>query len=338
MFGLYAKWIDQWEVELATKDSNRVVRPFDWGADWLLQPAPNGDSPQVLSGFVDRHVADSDAFFSAPTPQDFRLDGNQLTFSSPVPSPFPENNTVHGTLFRAPNDQGRAVVVLPQWNSDAGGHVGLCQLLNRFGITALRMSMAYHDRRMPKELERADYHCSSNIGRTIHACRQTVTDVRSCLTWLQTQGYERLSVLGTSLGSCMAFITAAHDKRVRCGVFNHVSMYFSDVVWTGVSTQHVRKGVEPHLTQEQLRHYWSLISPATYLQRLKGRNMPSLLVWAKYDTTFLPQFSQQVLEAFRNLQVPHEVFTLPCAHYTTGQFPFNWMDGLTMCRFLNKRL
>ncbi|MBV6432121.1 MAG: hypothetical protein IANPNBLG_02257 [Bryobacteraceae bacterium] len=334
----YAKWIDRWEFDLATKDSNRVVRPFDWGAEWFLNPPPNGNAPQAMREFVERSVADSGNFFSAPTPEDFRLEGNHLTFTSAVRSPYPENNTVHGIYFPAPKHRGRAVVVLPQWNSDAGGHLGLCKLLNQFGLSALRMSMAYHDRRMPAELERADYHVSSNIGRTIHASRQSVIDVRACLTWLERQGYTKLAILGTSLGSCVAFITTAHDARVRCGVFNHVSMYFSDVVWTGLSTQHVRRGVEQQLTQDGLRRYWSVISPATYLDRLHGRDLKSLLVWAKYDTTFLPEYSLQVLEAFKKKRFPHEVFMLPCAHYTTGKFPFNWMDGLAMCGFLRRNL
>jgi hypothetical protein len=29
---------------------------------------------------------------------------------------------------------------------------------------------------------------------------------------------------------------------------------------------------------------------------------------------------------------------LPCGHYSTGKLPFNWMDGLTLCRFLNRSL
>ena len=33
----------------------------------------------------------------------------------------------------------RAVLVLPQWNAGPDGHVGLCRLLNRFGIDALRL-------------------------------------------------------------------------------------------------------------------------------------------------------------------------------------------------------
>lgn len=338
MLGLYEKWIGDWEHRLASADSNRVVRPFEWGADWLVDSPPNGDAPQVLDRFLQDSLRRSDDFYSGPTPDDYNLNGNHLTFTSPIHSPFPENNTVHGFLFKAPEDRKRAVVVLPQWNSDAMGHVGLCQLLNKFGVTALRMSKAYHDRRMPPELERADYHMSANIGRTIHAFRQTVVDVRSSLTWLQRQGYERLAVLGTSLGSCVAFITAAHDPRVNAGVFNHVSMYVSDVVWTGVSTRHVRQGIETHLTRDQLKRYWGIISPGSFLDRVKARPIPSLLVWARYDTTFLPEYSKLVLAAFREMRTPHQVFTLPCAHYTTGRFPFNWMDGLAMCRFLSKTL
>ncbi|MFN7933558.1 MAG: alpha/beta hydrolase family protein [Bryobacteraceae bacterium] len=338
MTTLYAKWIDQWEYKLATADTNRVVRPFDWGADWLMEEPTSADLREKVLHYVEDAVRHSDAFFTRPTPTDYRLNGNHLTFTSSLESRYPENNTVHADFFPTPEDRGRAVVVLPQWNSDVNGHVGLCKLLNKFGITALRMSMAYHDRRMPAELQRADYHVSSNVGRTIHACRQSVLDVKSCLTWLEQRGYQRLAILGTSLGSCVAFITAAHDRRIKCGVFNHVSMYFSDVVWTGLSTQHVRKGVESHLTQEQLRKYWSVVSPATYLDRLQDRDMQALLIWAKYDTTFLPEFSKQVLSAFKERNFPHKVFTLPCAHYTTGRFPFNWMDGLAMCRFLRKNL
>jgi pimeloyl-ACP methyl ester carboxylesterase len=214
----------------------------------------------------------------------------------------------------------------------------LCRLLNRYGLTALRMSLAYHDHRKPPEIERADYHVSSNVGRTIHAGRQSVIDVRSCLDWLQRQGYKRLAVLGTSLGSCVAFITAAHDERVRVAVTNHVSTYFSDVVWTGLSTRHIREGFGDVITQDELREFWAPISPATYYPRIAERDLKTLLIWARYDTTFLPEFSQEVLRAFRERGFQHQVYTLPCGHYTTGQTPFKFMDGFAMCRFAARNL
>ncbi|MGO4883859.1 MAG: RcgR family putative quorum lactone hydrolase [Bryobacteraceae bacterium] len=335
---LYSRWISDWEYKLATRDNNRVVRPFEWGLDWLGMPPANGSSGPALGEYVRGVLKDSSQFFDAETPRDYRLSDGQLTFTSPILTPYPENNVVRAAFFPARRDNDRAVLVLPQWNADEQSHLGLCRLLNRFGITALRMNLAYHGPRMPEELQRADYHVSSNLGRTIHAGRQSVLDARACLDWLQQQGYQRLGILGTSLGSCIAFIAAAHDTRISTGVFNHVSMYFADVIWTGLSTGHIRQGLAGQVTQDQLREYWSVISPAAYLERLRGRDLKSLLIWARHDSTFLPVYSHQVLEYFRARQLPHEVFTLPCGHYTTGQFPFNLLDGLVMCRYLNRNL
>jgi hypothetical protein len=337
MSAIYARWIDRWETRLATQDKNRLVRPFEWGLDWWDGLSVNGNPDCQLRRWVAERVQESDGFFAFDEPADYQLKNSVLTFTSPVWCRHPENNRVHADFFPVAGASA-AVVVLPQWNAGADGHVGLCKLLNRFGISALRMSLAYHDRRMPAELERADYHVSSNIGRTIHASRQSVIDARACLSWLEDRGHTRLGIVGTSLGSCVAFIAAAHDPRVRAGVFNHVSMYFSDVVWTGLSTQHIRRGFGDAISQDDLRDYWAVISPASYLDRMIGRDMKSLLVWAKYDTTFLPVYSKQVLEGFRRRRLPHEVMRLPCAHYTTGRFPFNWMDGLGICRFLRRRL
>jgi hypothetical protein len=338
MLGFYTRWIDEWERRLASGDKKRIVRPFAWGREWLGEDCGNGGPAEALARHAAEAVAHSERFFSYQKPSTCGLSGSHLTFPSPLSSPYPENNIVHAEFFPAAGDRNRAVLVLPQWNAGAEGHVGLCRLRNRFGITALRMSMPYHDLRMPPELARADYHLSSNVGRTIHALRQSVIDSRACLDWLEGKGYRRLGILGTSLGSCAAFITAAHDTRLRVGVFNHVSMYFSDVVWTGLSTRHVREGLEGHVTQDELRAYWSVISPATYFERLQGRDLRSLLLWARYDTTFLPVYSRQVVDSFRRLGLPHEVVVLPCAHYTTGRFPFMLMDGLAICRFIRGNL
>jgi hypothetical protein len=346
MTGLYARWIDRWEHKLATRDTNRVARPFEWGLDWLqttgVEPPPlsaNGNSPAHLSRFVEQAVAESDRFYAYSPVRDYQLEGSHLTFSSPSKTPYHENNTVHAEWFPV---QGtgpkRALVVLPQWNSDAEGHIGLCKLLNRFGVSALRMTMAYHAERKPAEIERADYHMSSNIGRTVHAFRQSAIDVRACFDWLEMRGYQRLGILGTSLGSCVAFMVAAHDQRPKVGIFNHVSLHVADVVWTGLSTQHVRRGFGDTVSHDDLRRYWSVISPASYLSRMQGRDLRNLLIWAKYDTSFLPRYSKPVLESFQRLDLPHQVFTLPCAHYTTGRFPFNIMDGMAMCRFASRWL
>ena len=143
------------------------------------------------------------------------------------------------------------MVVLPQWNADADGHVGLCRLLNRFGVSALRLSLPYHDARRPPELNRADYIVSSNIARTVQVCRQAVMDARRAVRWLAKQGYERIGILGTSLGSCLSLLTTAHEPLIRVQALNHISPYFADVVWRGLSTAHVRSGLDGHIDLER---------------------------------------------------------------------------------------
>jgi len=339
MPSVYARWMDRWESRLASRDFNRVERPFEWGLEWM--DLPDGEGNSVRDGVRARTaewLADSEAFYSYERPTDFRMVDGHLTFTSPLATPYPENNRVHADLFPADQDRGRAVVVLPQWNADQQGHANLCRLLTRFGITALRMSLAYHDRRRPPETARADYHVSSNVGRTIHAARQSVIDTRACLDFLESHGYDRLGLLGTSLGSCIAFIAAAHDARVSAAALNHVSMYFGDVVWTGLSTRHVQRGLSQEVSQDELRDYWAVISPASYLDRLVDRELAVLLVWTSCDTTFLPVYSKQVVEAFRERGLQHEKLKLPCGHYTLGQFPFNIVDGLRLCYFLARKL
>jgi dienelactone hydrolase len=236
----------------------------------------------------------------------------------------------------APGARGRAVVVLPQWNSDAEGHIGLSRALARFGISALRLSLPYHDARMPPELTRADYIVSANVARTVQVCRQAVLDARRAVAWLAGQGYERIGILGTSLGSCLALLTAAHEPLIRAQALNHVSPWFADVVWRGLSTRHVREALEGNVDLAELRDLWRPINPWSYLDRI--RKTQTLLVYARYDLTFPVDLSRLLIREFDRRELPHEVSVLPCGHYSTGVAPFNFIDAYVLTRFLQRRL
>jgi dienelactone hydrolase len=290
-------------------------------------------------------MADTDRFFTPAPTRDYtftpRVDGSPdaetgtLTFPSALTTPHAENNTVWGRFFAAA-DKKRAVVVLPQWNSDPGGHIGLAKLFARVGVNAMRLSLPYHDRRMPPELSRADYIVSSNIVRTLQVCRQAVLDARRALWWLHEQGYERLGIVGTSLGSCLSMLTACHEPLVRVQALNHVSPFFADVVWRGLSTAHVRTALEDHIELDTLRELWRPISPWSYLER--ARTKKTLLVYAKYDLTFPLDLSRKLVDEFARRGIATNVAVLPCGHYTTGKAPFKFLDGYYLARFLTRNL
>ena len=295
-----------WERRLASAATDRVVRPFEWGLDWL--------DPRRRARWRIRRRGSSDGrmrvwptaarSIDAPPCDDYRARRRSADVSrarsrrrtprttSCARASFPE---------RSPAGRRRAVLVLPQWNADAGGHVGLCRLLNQFRLSALRLTLPYHDERRPPELRRADYIVSANIGRTAQVCRQAVLDARRAIAWLAQQGYESIGILGTSLGSCLSMLTAAHEPLVRAAALNHISPYFADVVWSGLSTSHVRESLEGRIELDRLRRIWMPISPFPYLERVRGRRM--LLVYARYDLTFPVALSRLLVDEFRRRDI-----------------------------------
>lgn len=366
-----------WEYRLTTRDTNRVVRPLEWGLEWTHGwPGVNGnfagaaaDPERYLIELNRRLVAESDKFYAYRTPADFRLeklpaklfakktehewvvpagdiasthaDRNGslrecLRFTSPITTPYAVNNTATAQWF--PARGRRAVIVIPQWNADGDSHNGLCRIFNFLGIAGLRLSMPYHDVRMPAGLERADYAVSSNIARTIDATRQAVIDTRACIDWLNSQGYTRIGIMGTSLGSCYAFIAAAHEPRITACAYNHASTYFGDVVWSGQSTRHIRAGLEGVLSQERLRELWLAISPMSFFDPYQRFARKSLVIYATYDLTFLPEFSRTIVAEFRRRELDCQVSILPCGHYTTGETPYKFLDAYYLSRFLSSAL
>ena len=326
----------KWERRLSQRDTNRVVRPFEWGLDFITNYPPEKDPKSFLIDYAESAVRESDGYHAFEPVADYSLDDRHLTFTSPLRTIYPVNNTVHGWFF--PKDPRRVALVLPQWNADAQSHISLCRMLNAFGVSALRLSLPHHDLRMSEELSRADYMLSPNLGRTLQSIRQAVLDARAAIDWLQARGYTRIAVLGTSIGSCVALITAAHDARVNVAVQNHVSTYFADVVWRGISTRHVLEGLTGNITLDDLRKIWMPISPQAYFHKLQGTGKKSLLVHARYDYTFLPDLSMKTLAEYRKLGLPHSVFGLYCGHYTSGVFPFNLVLGTAMCRYISRNL
>ena len=340
---LYGRWMDSWENKLCFRSTDRVVRTFDYGLEWSqnwplsFENLPES-APERIIELNNRAIADSESFYAYRKPADFRMENGWLRFTSPVETPFPVNNRVQALWFPSEKANGRAMVVLPHWNSRLPQQNALCSGLARLGVSALRLSLPYHDGRMPPDLSRADYAVSANICRTVDATRQAVIDIRCCFDWLQQQGFTRLGIIGTSLGSCYAFLASAHDARIKTNIFNHCSTYFADVVWRGLSTRHIAESLESATDLETLRSMWRAISPPSYNALFAKNPKKSKFIYTRYDTTFPVDLSEQVIQNAHEFNWPHEVKVLPCGHYTLGEFPFKYLIGYEICSFALRNL
>ena len=355
------RYMHRRERYFAMLNDNRTVQPFRWGAEFVAGPVNGGDPREVLARLSRSITANSDEYFAAPADVNFSLEKRLfpstaslsaaelkkpveqteipvVTWKSAVATPSEANNTAYATYFPHP-DKRAAAIILPHWNAKAGTYFDLCKFLNKVGISALRLTLPYHEERMPPELERADHLVSPNIGRSLQSIRQAVLDTRAAIKWLKAEGYEKVGIVGTSIGSSVAFIAWVHDPDLDAAVFNHVSGYMADVVWHGLSTYHVREGFGDNLTLDELREYWLPVSPMAYMERLaKLPPRPQRYIYTLYDLSFPVDLSVAVMDELKRRRIEHSRSAIPCGHYTLGEKPWVYIDGYKIIRYLHKHL
>jgi dienelactone hydrolase len=139
----------------------------------------------------------------------------QLTFPSPVISATPENNTVYAEYYRPKGDGPfPAVVVLDITGGDQSLSRFIARTLAQNRIAGLFVQMAYYGpRRPPGSRLRM---LSTDIPHTMAAVRQTVLDCRYAAAWLADRAEvdaKRIGIMGTSLGSFIATLTAEMEPR-----------------------------------------------------------------------------------------------------------------------------
>ena len=333
------KYMHNRERHLAMLDDDRVVHPFEWGMEFI-DPNTSGTNPrEFFSTFSKNTVANSEEFFFSPEILDFTLDDSVLTWTSGIETPSKENNTAYAKFFPHETNKRAAVLVLPHWNAKAGTYFDLCKLFSKVGLSALRLTLPYHEERKPPEINRADYLVAPNVGRTLQSLRQAVVDTRSAVKWLKQQGYEKIGIVGTSIGSCVGFFAFTHDMQIDTAVFNHVSGYPADVVWHGITTYHVKEAVAGNLTLDELREYWLPISPMAYIERLATLPpRPQRYIYTLYDLSFPVDLSRDTINALRRHKIQHSEVAIPCGHYTLGQKPWVYFDAFKIISFLRKHL
>ena len=337
------RFFHAWEQSIFSDDADeRLEQEFAWGLEHLdgLAGGRPGEpcAAASLPLIAQELCAASEDFYAAEPMAAVRFDGHRLSFDSPLPAAEPEVQRASARLFESPRANGRAIVVIPQWNADEDSMVQACRILNGFGLSALRMTLPHHEERRPSGMLRADAMVSPVLGLTLQSVRRAVIEVRQAVGWLLDQGYRHVGIFGTSLGSCIGFLALSHEDRVVAAAFNHVAGDFADVVWSGLATAHVRASLEEHVDIETLRRCWAPISPARFATRLAGRRPKILLVSGAYDPIFLPEHSLALATALRRAGVDFKRVVLPCGHYTLGRPPFYLIDAYLIVRFFRRHL
>ena len=148
---------------------------------------------------------------------------DRFCFDTPRPGPFPQNNVVHGRLYRCAErwQEHPTAILLHGWN-DAGHHYvrfpHLAARLNRNGCNAATLEAPFHFQRRPRQIGAWSNFLCPDILRTVEAVRQEVAEIRAFARWLRQQGCPSVGLLGVSLGGWLSGLTVCHDAQFACAV------------------------------------------------------------------------------------------------------------------------
>ena len=122
-------------------------------------------------------------------------------------------------------------------------------------------------------------------------------------------------------------LTAAHEPLVRAQALNHVSPFFADVVWRGLSTAHVRAGPRrPRRPRHAARAVAADQPVVVSRSRCAATQDAAGLREVRPDVP-----GRSVAEAGRRVRSAaasrSTCAVLPCGHYSTGAAPFKFLDG-----------
>ena len=222
----------------------------------------------------------------------------ELRFPSPVVSAHPENNMVHAEYYRPKKDGPfPCVIVLDITGGDQALSRTIARHLAQNGIGGLFVQMAYYGPRRPKGAHVRLL--SLDVDHTLAAIRQTVLDLRRATAWMESRpeiDKTRLGIMGTSLGSFMAALTAEMEPKLGRLCVMLGGGGFVDAYYDHPQAKQYRKVYESFGgTKQLLEAIIAPVDPLTCAGNLKERRV--LIVAAKNDEIVPPKMAVNLWKA-----------------------------------------
>ncbi len=243
----------------------------------------------------------------------------RVRFPSPLITPDPANNTVHGEYFR-PKGAGRrpAVVVLHILGADfALSRYYAARLADR-GVAALFIKLPYYGERRPAG--EGKRFLSHDVGRSTLSMRQGVCDIRRAATWLGSRPEvdpSKVGVTGISLGGITSALATAVDPGIGRSAFLLAGGGLDQILWTMDEPGAARWRKEwlgSGRTLADLSALTTPFDPLTYADRLVGKKL--LMIAGNVDEVVPPSAARRLWEAAGRPPIRW----CDCGHYSSAGY------------------
>lgn len=252
-------------------------------------------------------------YYSAPGEPDGLVSrDDELRWSSPVRTAFPENDHTHVDLYPCSAGWSAPTVLMLHALMSASdiGYRGWAKRFNQLGWNACFLHLPFHYSRKPGGYMNGELAISADLVRTAQGLRQGVVELRQLMHMLRNRGCREFGIWGTSYGAWIGALLSFVEADFRFIALMQPIANVEHAVWESGAAIWMRRrlrqnGVTPSLVE---RHF-HLSSPLHGTPLCPGDRV--LLVAGDYDRIALPQDVRALHEKWRG----SELLVIPQGHF-----------------------
>ena len=206
MLAALAKFLDRSAIHLARFEMRRLTK---------------GSPPVPPDGPIKK----DDLFEEVPItmPEVCFTTKNAFHFPSLIETSCPQNNTVHGRLYRCGENWRHrpAVILVHGWDYELAYRFQfpyLARRLCKLGVNTAMLELPYHCHRRPRGNGVVKNFISNDLECVFQAIQQSIADIRALAHWLYGQGCPDVGLWGISLGAWLSGLVACADDKIGFAV------------------------------------------------------------------------------------------------------------------------
>jgi hypothetical protein len=242
-------------------------------------------SPNEFANYVSKcRLLTRAEFYSKEPIKALAFKKGVLSWSSPLPSGFAENDLVNARVFIC--DRGRSaptVFFLHALMSISDfGYRRIAHRFNQKGWNVVLVHLPYHYTRVPAGYVNGALALTSDLIRNAETIRQAVMEIRQMLELFRRLGVDRFGLIGTSYGGWIGSILLSLEDDFEFAALLQPIVDIEHAIWESPAAVSVRSRLSKHLFEPGVsRQHAHLSSP------LDGKPLIDLkrifLIGGEYD-------------------------------------------------------
>lgn len=167
-----------------------------------------------------------------------------IEFKSPLPSGIEKVDSAKFFLFKTPNSKKGVIFIHGTGQRNLEHLKYYPKRFSQAGYSTLMPILPYHFDRTPNGQKSGLSFIEGDDKALARKFDQAVTDVLTCVDYLENDGVQEIYIVGFSFGGMIATISMAIDKRIKRGSLIVTGGNYEYITWHSVATKLLRVNYE----------------------------------------------------------------------------------------------